>query len=375
MSDAYFKFVFKSVPRFTWKVVSGVIKPFYRIPAGMLHKDPKTFGDAHWATRKELKKANLLSGKGFILGRFKKKLVTVADRGTSTNHITVFGKTQSGKSNRIIKTNIFEADDCNIICIDPKGELRADTEGYRKKIGYTINFTPTKPDVMHRFDPMTYCDIGRSKEFRSIQELAYMVKPREKHAASEHFNALCRTIFSAMALHLWRNEPEHASFVKVVQMLLSHEQGVREDVLKSMRFSKEDVIKAAAAAQQRAGDREAGSFDTTMQHAFGGFLDEEIANFCQPIMGEGFQWETVWNSDKPCTVYIQPELGSKDIFSPWLRIIIGTCVGSLLRRGVSARKTIFMLDEAAELGDVPVIMDGLQYLEGLNGQMVFAYQN
>ena len=90
-------------------------------------------GDAHWATEKEIRQANLRAKKGLLLGNTKKGYLVADD----FQHVLLFAPTGSGKGVGFVIPNLLFWEH-SVIVHDIKLENHQLTSGWREKTGQEI---------------------------------------------------------------------------------------------------------------------------------------------------------------------------------------------------------------------------------------------
>lgn len=126
------------------------------------------YGDAHFASKKEIKKMGFLNGKGnIIVGSYKGRLL----RYSLSNHMMVFAPSRSGKGVSLVIPNALEWQG-SMLCTDNKYEIFEYTSGFRKAKGNEVyRFSPASKEFKsHRINPLDYIDKANpSKRVSDIQ--------------------------------------------------------------------------------------------------------------------------------------------------------------------------------------------------------------
>lgn len=125
------------------------------------------YGNAHFATRREIKKMGFLNERGNVLvGRAGAKLL----RYTLTNHLLVFAPSRSGKGVSLVIPNALHWQG-SLLALDNKGEIFDASSGYRAFSGNRVfRFSPASPDFKtHCINPLDY--VSRDNPSRRIADL------------------------------------------------------------------------------------------------------------------------------------------------------------------------------------------------------------
>jgi type IV secretion system protein VirD4 len=116
----------------------------------------KAFGDAHWASMREIKKMGLLdNNNGLVIGEKYGRIL----RAPLTSHALVFAPSRSGKGVSQVIPNALTFKDSMLI-VDVKDEIFAVTSGYRHKHGQQVfRFSPAHPEGRtHCWNPLDLID-------------------------------------------------------------------------------------------------------------------------------------------------------------------------------------------------------------------------
>jgi type IV secretion system protein VirD4 len=134
------------------------------------------FGDAKWATEKDLKESepNLRGTKGIIIGMFNGKYLIQAGQ----QFVTLMAPTRSKKGVAVVIPNCLNWHE-SLVCTDVKLENYRISSGYRKSKGQKVFlFNPSPTDYKtHRWNALAY--ISEDKNFRidDIQKIANFLVP------------------------------------------------------------------------------------------------------------------------------------------------------------------------------------------------------
>ncbi|MFJ1269998.1 type IV secretory system conjugative DNA transfer family protein [Legionella lytica] len=125
------------------------------------------YGDAHWATKKEIKKMGFLNDTGTILvGEYAGNLL----RYTLSNHVLVFAPSRSGKGVSLVIPNALNWKG-SLLALDNKYEIFNYTSGYRAKTQNKVyRFSPASLETKtHCINPLDYVD--RNNPHKRINDL------------------------------------------------------------------------------------------------------------------------------------------------------------------------------------------------------------
>lgn len=294
-------------------------------------------------------------------------------------HLLTVGPNGSGKTRRLLIPNLYRLKDWSIVVIDIKGELAALTAAYRA--------AQTGHDVLV-IDPF---DVMRKNYPRLVEKYSYLASNgfnpiAALHPESEefpddatnlaeamirvegsepHWSQSAQDLVAALIMFVRLKMPEAGSladvrlllgqspkeFAKCVSMMLAaaDEYQYEELAVKAGRFDKFDGenkelsgILSAALTQTR-------------------WLDSRPIK--QDIKQGAFEFSTL--KRRPTTVYLILPPRYLATHSTWLRVMIASILRPLIRSVEDAKvPVLFMLDEFAQLGRLPVIEDNLALMRG-----------
>ncbi|WP_104722737.1 type IV secretory system conjugative DNA transfer family protein [Helicobacter mesocricetorum] len=159
------------------------------------------FGEARFANPAEIKKMNLLSNKGIIIGKYKGKFL----RFSGQQFVALGAPTRSGKGVGIVIPNLLEWQESAVVQ-DIKQECFDYTSKYRKEIleQEVYLFNPFSRQT-HRYNPLTYIDMSDKEHCDSqLMDLANILYPLDGDSTSKFFNGLAQNLFVGLC-YMWRD--------------------------------------------------------------------------------------------------------------------------------------------------------------------------
>lgn len=156
------------------------------------------FGDARFATRREIRKAGLLGEKGIIVGRLGKNYLMF----DGPQHAIISAPTRSGKGVGIVIPNLLNWPD-SVVVLDVKQENWDITSGFRKHHGQECYlFNPAASDYRtHRYNPLAYVSDDPNFRIDDIQKIANMLFP-DQTGVDPIWTATPRGLFLGIVLFL-----------------------------------------------------------------------------------------------------------------------------------------------------------------------------
>ena len=156
------------------------------------------FGDARFATSREIKQAGLLGSKGIIVGLYMNMYLMFG----GSQHVIMSAPTRSGKGVGIVIPNLLTWPDSMVI-LDIKQENHAITSGFRTKHGQPCYlFNPGATDYRtHRYNPLAYISDDPNFRIDDVQKIGNMLFP-DQQGTDPIWTATPRALFLGLVLFL-----------------------------------------------------------------------------------------------------------------------------------------------------------------------------
>lgn len=292
-------------------------------------------------------------------------------------HLLLFGPTSSGKGTRLLVSNLLGLKNRSLVVIDPKGELTAITAAYRSTLGDVVVLNPF--DILGigsaGFNPLASLDPGAPTfidDATGIAEALIRIEEKDPHWSESAQGLLT-------ALIMWEvkiaRRHDRAPTLDNVRYLLTqpNEYETNED---GTRGDQTAGLKVTAAKMCAAGGYEieslAGRFLRENKEIFSiqSTADRQTAWMLSPLMRANMARNDVDFArlkEKPTTVYLILPAERMRAHSVWLRLVIVSALRVLYRAG--GLRTLFMLDEFAQLGHLAPIEDAFGLVRGYGVQI------
>lgn len=199
-----------------WLIISSLLAfALLLSPAAFFFAPAKRslFGDARFATKKEIKKTGLLGTKGIILGLYMRTYLMFG----GSQHVIMSAPTRSGKGVGVVIPNLLTWPD-SVVVLDIKQENHAITSGFRHKHGQPCYlFNPAATDYRtHRYNPLSY--ISENKNFRidDIQKISNMLFP-DQPGTDVIWTSTPRSLFLGIVLYLLETPGKLVTFGQVLR--------------------------------------------------------------------------------------------------------------------------------------------------------------
>lgn len=315
----------------------------------------KAHGSARWASRLEQGWYKVIRGEGVILGRgaFGRLL-----RFSTDGMVMVFATMGAGKGIGVVIPTLLTYRG-SMVVTDPKGENYEITRRQRAKFGKVWMLNPT--DLVHseRFNPLDMIRMGQPQEADDAEALArLMVVP---DARESHWDDKATSLVKGLILHVLHTEPPASRNLTTVRRLSA---GLRETFIASLTDMAGHSPSAAA--------REIISGVLTSAVTPDGDFSSELRS----ILSNAQKATEPWSHTSPAgklsssstfqltelvegtgTLYLCVDEDLLDVYSRWLRVMVGCTLKTLTRAKANRtkRKVVLMLDEIAVLGRLDVL--------------------
>lgn len=353
-----------TIIRVKWKFAKWV----YKLVKG--RKSLTTHGDADWAAAKQLKEKGHLTPQGWLCAIFNRKRV-FTDKDASLLLIAPKGQ---GKTQTVIATVREQAGrqvQPDLVICDPAGDIEPGTRETLKNAGYSIiRIDLVNPPSGQQYDVLNILKPSSRYDFdRDVDQLCQLVFPDDAHTREAHFQEFARILLAGTISYMIKEKPNETTLHRVVERLTTNAKG-RKAMFEDMKKHGDSLVRQAINAFDDAGEREQGSFSTTMTRKLKVWLREAVKHVSETgqilpngEINRGWTWEDVYESDFPVAVFIKTGLGTDE--GAVARLIIGNAVNTrrrmhnhLISQGVQFPKPLrIVVDEARTIGNCNALLD------------------
>ena len=327
-------------------------------------------GRDRWATRRDMRAAGLLTGKGTVLGRAGSEWLTY----DGPEHQLVSGASRSGKGvGHVIPTLLNWTE--SALVYDVKNELWDITAGFRSKFSHTLFFNPTRADSA-RFNPLLEVRKGPN-EVRDVQNIVEMlVNPTGAKQTLDIWDQQASQFLVALVLHVLYSEPdEHKNLATVRARLLDFKRTCRAMASLPHRISPhtgapEVHPEVALVANELLHQPE--KFQASVRGTAAAYLtlwaDEVVAS---TTASSDFRLSDLACADHPVTLYLQPPPSDAPRLRPLVRLLVNQACRALMEhlghdsQGRPKRhRLLLLLDEFPTLGRLDFFTMNLRQMAG-----------
>jgi type IV secretion system protein VirD4 len=321
----------------------------------------KNYGDAHFATRSEVKKMGLFAKTGLILGRKGFKYVRT-DKPLS---VLVFAPPGSGKTAGVIIPSLLSCSNSMIIH-DPKGELHEKTSKRRGEFSKIVRFAPGEENSM-RWNPLAKAELpdGWEGVQAVVDRIANSFITAGKYSASgdDYWIREARSLFSFWALYLIHKNGE-TCFAEILKEMFVVEEdsedsdfgrsAQQEKIINIIKTAVPDRLKIEGAGLAGKAYKEFSGMVGTCKSYLQVFLDETVAkntSVCDFSIKKLRQERT--------TIYLMVKASDQTRLKPLLSLFFETAALQLIEnKSESADFNVtFMLDEFKRLNRMQEVLE------------------
>lgn len=318
------------------------------------------YGDAHWATPAEIKKAGLMhNGTGMTMGMYKGKMLVV-DK-TNCQHTLLFAPTGSGKGVGFVLPNLLFWDD-SVIVHDVKLENFEITSGYRtakmKQKCYLWN--PADQDgYTHCYNPMDFIARDYGKQVDDVMKITKFLLPKEEFWTNEG-----RALVTGIMLALLAMDDRPASMGETLRTLRSDDVAYNIAV---MLDTKGEFIHPTGymnlAAYLQKPDKERGSVTSTAASSMDLWANPLVDAATMKSDFDIGKFRTI-----PTSLFVGISPSNVIRLQPLLQIFYQQCASIFTKKMPDKKKekhrVLMLLDEFPTLGKMEEIRSGIAYYRG-----------
>ncbi|CAA6606119.1 hypothetical protein MTBLM1_80035 [Rhodospirillaceae bacterium LM-1] len=273
-------------------------------------------------------------------------------------HLITVGSTGSGKGVSCIIPNLLTYTGPAFV-IDIKGEAALQTAGYRRDLmGQKVLIVDPWKLVVENTDalnPLDSLDMYKPGYFEAALALAGLILPVDagEKKIDPHWAVRGRAIIAGLLMLIARHFPDHARHLQMLGDIFALRASDFAKLLVAMDRSPVPEIAQSVGQILAAPDKERASIFSTILRA----VTPWSSKFLVPAISKSNIKLDEVTEGVPLTIYfvVPPQYlkSHGNVLSAW----IGTLLNALLKRtpGQNLPKTLFVLDEAANLGYMPQI--------------------
>ncbi|MFZ5734380.1 MAG: type IV secretory system conjugative DNA transfer family protein [Pseudomonadota bacterium] len=316
-----------------------------------------THGSARWATLWELFRSGSLRASGIIVGKIWGRFIRFQQEG----FVLLFAPTRAGKGYSVVVPNLLDREG-SIIVTDIKGENHAITARARAQRGPVWTLNVLDPSRSNSFNPLDMVQIGTMHESDDAKQLADLMIIPEQHG-SDHWDEKARALLGTLILfvcHKYRDVAELRTLAQVRALAVQDWAGLAETLKEATELGPVSLREEAVAVLAMEKSDEYKSVKSTMDKATSLWSIDKPAGLVSSR--SDFRFEQL--NEAIASIYVMVPEEKLRIYRGFLRVMIGCAIVAMTRakHAKPKVKTLLIVDEAAALGRLQPIEDGVGYL-------------
>ena len=295
---------------------------------------------------------------------------------TSDNHLIAFAPTGCGKGRSylipLLLTNANPA-----VVVDVKGEAYHVTARRRREMGhavYTLDPFHLVSERSDRLNPFDLMSLPGSTHEDDSEMLASNLAIGHDFATDRYWNDTATGLLAGLCAHIATTSPPAERNLPALRRYLHHDDmdyliaTWLDSKVVTSPLARDELVAYLAAPS----DRTRPCIHSTACTYVKALGSKEVS---EALSNSTFDLHDILNG-APVTVYIILPPEKLDSHKALLRLWVGTLLTTICRRRViPRRRTLFLLDEAAQLGALPAVRQALTLLRGYGLQMFTFWQD
>ncbi len=327
----------------------------------------KVYGDAHWADQDDIKRANLRSKHGMLIG---------VDHGgyfvaEGFQHALLFAPTGSGKGVGFVIPNLLFWEH-SVIVHDIKLENYELTSGWRAQQGQNVYvWEPANPDgVTHCYNPIDWVSSKPGQMVDDVQKIANLIMPEK-----DFWNNEARSLFLGIVLYLIADPNKPKTFGEVVRTMRSDDVVYNlAVVLDTMGQVIHPVAYMNIAAFLQKADKERSGVISTMNSGL-----ELWANPLIDAATASSDFNILEIKKKKTTIYVGLTPDNINRLQKLMQVFYQQATEFLSRKLPNIKEepygVMFLLDEFPTLGKMEQFKTGIAYFRGYRVRLFLIIQD
>jgi type IV secretion system protein VirD4 len=279
-------------------------------------------------------------------------------------HLLTCASTGAGKGRSVIIPNLLSYPG-PVIVVDIKGELYQCTGRRRREMGHQVialdpfHLVTQRSGSLNPFDLMT---LPRSDIDSDSEMLASLLAVGNRFSTEPFWNTTANGLMAALIAQIASYSPAERHLGRLRDWLYHEDMDMAiagaldRDAVKS-RMARDQFIGYLAAPHQQTRP----CIRATACSYISALCSDQVA---LALGASSFRLQDVYEG-KPLSIYIVISPDKVESHSPLLRLWVGTLLTTVTRRTVMPRqRTLFMLDECAQLGSLSILRQAITLLRG-----------
>jgi len=349
-------FVLRLVVKLSFFLLRSFFRISFFLARRLLALQRTSHGSARWAGWFDLIRGGAWGRRdGLIVAKAYGRFV----RHRSDGAALVYAPMGSGKGVGLVIPNLIDHPGA-LICTDPKGENLAVTGRWRQTLGPVYRLDALHPETAHRFNPFDMIRAGTHHEADDIAALADLLITPESSEA--HWDTSARQLTAMLIGHVLHAYPPPLRTLSAVRELIAlGGDSFRAELERMARCPVPSIAEQA-------------------RIVLGGFDTDEMAS----VISNAAKALQFWSRDRigglltsasdfdflnmhirTKTIYVVVPEDKLRVYQPFLRLMMGCALAAAVRGKElppPKHKPLLLIDEAAALGRLEALENGLGYL-------------
>lgn len=347
--------VFRLLRWAAW-LLAFLLKHGFRQGRKAIRARPTSHGSARWADLYDLVRGGALGGsKGLIVGKAYGQFIRFKGDGA----VLCVAPQGKGKGVGVVVPNLLDHKG-SVIVTDPKGENFAVTQRHRSTLGPVWRLDAIHPEESDFFNPLSMIRKGTFHEDTDTAQLAsFLVIPESREG---HWDTSAKNVLTAVIRHVLHAYPEEQQTLSLVRELIAAEGETLRGLFEEMAGSR--IPSIAEQARITLNGLEHPETQSVLNNTAKGMAfwsKDRVGGWI--TQASDFRMEDL--SREGMSVYLMVPDDKIDIFTPFLRVMMGCAVAALMRskdRPPPAHKPMLLIDEAKALGRLDILATGMGML-------------
>ena len=325
------------------------------------------YGDARWASAREIRAAHLLDQRGVLLGWHGRQYL----RNDEPGHVLVAAPTRAGKGVGVVIPNLLSWPD-SVVVLDIKHENHRITSGFRAKHGQAVfQWSPADDDGRsHAFNPLDTVRADIRHRISDIQRLGSILLPTPTHGEDSMWQDEARDLFLGVVLYVLDTAEVPSTLGEVYRTLKTDLDlaDVIEHVIATRRNDLDPNAVMSLSNYLHKSAKERSGVKSNLTAALNLWANPVID---AATASSDFQLTDLRR--KPMTIYVGVTLNQLSFLSRLLNLFFQQTVDVLSRQAPRDDESVhvmLLIDEFASLGRMDTVSKAMAFLAGFNVRMV-----
>ena len=362
-----------------WIGISTALSAAILAVAGVAMYSPSKrplFGEARFASRRDMAKAGLLGDSGILVGKVGGDYLKF----DGPEHVLLVAPTRERKGVSVVIPNALSWQGPMVV-LDTKAEIADITSGYRSQHQPVFFFNPVATDYRtHRYNPLAYVAADPNLRVNDVQKIGSMLFPDIPGTATI-WTATPRSLFLGIVLYLFETPEKMVTLGQVLRETLVDGDGakyfaktINDRAKRGDALSQECVLSLNTYISIAA--------DVTRAGIMAGFRSR-LELWMSPLVDAATSANDFDLRDlrkKPMTIYVCVTQDNLERLAPLINLFIQQLVDLNTRVLPSQDKSLkytclLLMDELTSIGKVPALAKGIAYLAGYGLRLLSVIQS